>query len=394
MKFLGRNADFRLHMERAGLAYSGTDPVITGTPADDHLTGISTTSAQVLRGLAGDDYLALPENFGGDAYGSSGDDELHGADFSNFSGPITNRLFGEAGNDLLFGGNANAYAVVRNEMDGGSGNDTLQGGGRTTAYANVTNVMHGGAGEDRILGADGATNQAFGDAGSDVITGGNTYGGTGSPFDAVNDLHGGAGDDTITGGGGNGRSTATNTINGDAGNDTLTGGSADPFNSVSNTILGGAGNDLIKGGSASGPAGVTNDLDGGAGNDRLVGGDSDDVATVRNTLHGGAGNDVLVAGSNGGELFSPSAGNFDDLWGGAGNDTFVFRPFNHHDTIHDFAHGKDLIDLTAFTQYDELSDLNITSNAGNSIIDFGNGNEVTLLGVSSLNANDFVFFHL
>jgi Ca2+-binding RTX toxin-like protein len=356
-----------------------------------------TTSAQVLRGFAGNDYLALPESFGGDAYGGSGNDELHGADLSTSNASITNRLFGEAGHDLLVGGNAysSGYsAVVRNELDGGSGDDTLRGGGRSTIFSSVTNVLHGGAGGDHIVGADGVYNQAFGDAGDDVITGGSTYGATGSPFDAENDLHGGSGDDIITGGNGSGRSNATNTIFGDAGNDTLTGGTADPFNGVSNTIMGGAGNDLVTGGNATGPSSTINNLDGGAGNDRLVGGDSDDVATVRNTLHGGAGNDVLVAGSNGRELFNPSAGNFDDLWGGAGNDTFVFRPFNLQDTIQDFAHGKDLIDLTALTQYDELSDLNITSSAGNSIIDFGGGNEVIVLGVSSLAANDFVFFHL
>jgi Ca2+-binding RTX toxin-like protein len=55
-----------------------------------------------------------------------------------------------------------------------------------------------------------------------------------------------------------------------------------------------------------------------------------------NTLNGMGGNDTL----NG-------MGGSDVLWGGAGNDTFVFEGFAdpRMDTIADFEHGKDRIDL-------------------------------------------------
>jgi len=75
------------------------------------------------------------------------------------------------------------------------------------------------------------------------------------------------------------------------------------------------------------------------GNDDLQGQNGID------TIYGGSGNDKITGG-----------GDADHLWGGSGNDTFVFTAVgdslsNAPDTIHDFHHGFDKIDVTAIDAY-------------------------------------------
>ncbi len=78
------------------------------------------------------------------------------------------------------------------------------------------------------------------------------------------------------------------------------------------TINGLAGNDVIDASAMSSP-GMRFILNGGDGND---------------VLHGGAGNDVLI--------------------GGAGADRFAFSGDNGTDTIADFVHGVDVIELIGY----------------------------------------------
>jgi glucose/arabinose dehydrogenase len=105
------------------------------------------------------------------------------------------------------------------------------------------------------------------------------------------------------------------------------------------------------------------------------------------TLYGGAGNDFLDGGT----------GN-DTLIGGLGNDTFVAAPGGGADTIVDMSAGPgpgDRIDLTAFTGIHALSDVMARASqaGGNTVIDFGNGDTLTLDGVvkTTLSADDFIF---
>ncbi len=73
-----------------------------------------------------------------------------------------------------------------------------------------------------------------------------------------------------------------------------------------------------------------------AGDDTLQGMDGND------TIYGGSGNDILVGGKGA-----------DNLWGGSGNDTFRYgattdsNATNGIDTIQDFHHGSDKIDVSA-----------------------------------------------
>jgi VCBS repeat-containing protein len=76
------------------------------------------------------------------------------------------------------------------------------------------------------------------------------------------------------------------------------------------------------------------------GNDDLKGQNAND------TIYGGSGNDTIIGGGGG-----------DHLWGGSGNDTFVFTNIGDSssgdlDTIHDFHHGFDKIDVTQINSGD------------------------------------------
>jgi Ca2+-binding RTX toxin-like protein len=165
------------------------------------------------------------------------------------------------------------------------------------------------------------------------------------------DLHSQSEGFTITG------STSADTITGGAGADNITAGSGN------DTISGFAGADRLDGGAgtdtatyAASAAGVSVSLATGLGS----GGDAqgDTVINIENLI-GSAFNDVLT-GSSGTNVLSGLAGNdtlnggggADTLTGGAGSDTFLFTAIADSspkatDTITDFVHGVDIIDLSA-----------------------------------------------
>lgn len=81
--------------------------------------------------------------------------------------------------------------------------------------------------------------------------------------------------------------------------------------------------------------------------------------------------------------------------GGTGSDAFVFAAATDstastRDVIWDFTQGEDVIDVSAFASF---GDLTITQNACNTVIsttDIANDFEVQLLGVHALTQADFV----
>ena len=107
---------------------------------------------------------------------------------------------------------------------------------------------------------------------------------------------------------------------------------------------------------------------GNKGNDDLRGEDGVD------TLKGGGGNDFLWAGR-------------DDDWvtGGGGKDAFQFLIGEGHDTITDFNTRKDVF-------YADWDNVDSIAQAGNdTIIDFGDGDILTLLGVNADRINEDLF---
>jgi Ca2+-binding RTX toxin-like protein len=274
-----------------------------------------TLSADILRGGAEDDFIVA----------------LDGND----------RLYGGEGNDRLYAGQGDDY------LEGGIGDDTLYGDKERSGPNRVSegghDVLFGGAGNDQLHG-EGGDDDLFGESGTDYLNGG----------DGEDVLWGGEGDDGLSGG------NDHDNLLGGAGNDFLDGGAG------SDNLYGGAGDDDLHGGDHPGGFGGLVDepdlLSGGDGNDTLTGG-------VGDLLYGGADNDTLYGGSspyNEGATLYGEGGNdtlegglimdggdgvdflfaaegVNALYGGTGDDAFVFRHgttgemrAGEADTIHDF----------------------------------------------------------
>ncbi|MGR3197376.1 MAG: family 16 glycosylhydrolase [Paracoccus sp. (in: a-proteobacteria)] len=317
-----------------------------------------------------------------------------------------------------------AFDGLAGVLDGGGGIDTLDAsraagvtidldriGLQKTGQGDLTimnfeNVV-GGAGRDRLFGNSAGNDLSSGD-GNDQLEG---RGGDDT-------LNGGAGSDKLSGGGGNDLLLAgagNDLIFLDAGDDVIDGGTGKDRLAVSGAGAAtidlavtkaqdtGSGMDVIRN---------IESLSGGHGNDRLSGNG------LKNQLTGGDGNDTLAG-----------AGGADDLEGGAGadlvfggvdlaSDRFVFRTVadspadGGRDRIGDFVSGIDLIDLSHLDADSErrgqqdlvFADAAGTAHAlwasaaGNGVLVqadvTGDGKadfEVLVLGLKSLDADDFLF---
>lgn len=256
-------------------------------------------------------------------------------------------------------------------LTGTSGNDTLSGLGGNDSLSGLggADTLTGGNGDDTISGGTGA----------DSLSGGN----------GNDSLLGEAGNDTLSGGAG------LDTLIGGNGDDVLTGGAG------ADTLTGGGGNDTADY-SADG-AGVTVNLasgtatDGGGATDTLNGIENVTGSAFADSLTGDAGANV-ISGGNGADTITGAGGN-DTLTGGAGNDLFVITDTSGSDTITDFTPGSstdDVIDLTgvaAINNFGQLQAAATDDGNGNVVIDLGNGETLTLSGITeaSLANADFIF---
>jgi len=155
-------------------------------------------------------------------------------------------------------------------------------------------------------------------------------------------------------------------------------------NDSQNELFGADGADVLRGGKAS------DVLEGNLGNDRLYGQNGKDILTAgrgSDALYGGNGHDVLK-GNGGKDTLDGGKGN-DTYYGNNGADTFVFS--RGSDTIKDFEDDTDTILIDAsvvddpnMTQSDLLDTYGHLQN-GDAILDFGNGNLLTIENVGSLN---------
>ncbi len=306
-------------------------------------------NASLVTGIAVDNNLANGDQIGTDTFinanylrGSSHDDTLTGDDGDN-------RLRGSSGDDLIDGG-LGADQIDHNDSSAGitvdlSLNQVIDDGlGGTDTLISIENVR-GSSFADTITGDAGA-NVLLGQEGDDVLNGG----------DGNDSLVGDFGDQpTLLGG--------DDILNGGAGDDTLQGGVGN------DTLNGGADNDFI---------------DGGIGNDTLNGGAGTDF------LDGGAGDDVLDGGAD----------SDDNLLGGAGDDTFIFRPGYGNDIIIDFAAGagtEDTVNLinTGIEDFATLLAKTADNGSGNATITLDSGERLSFIGVSTtqLHADDFTFLN-
>src|SRR5262249_34135534 len=94
------------------------------------------------------------------------------------------------------------------------------------------------------------------------------------------------------------------------------------------------------------------------------------------TLQGTSGKDMIYA-----------TGFNDTLTGSGGADTFVFKPFQGHDTITDFVAGQDRVSVDlAGTGFASIADrlTNHTADvAGNAVITAAEGNTITFQNVTT-----------
>lgn len=374
---------------------SEQDDILMGRNGDDMLSGggnsdwlIGENGADRLYGGAGEDNLR--GNSGDDRlYGENGDDNLRGASGEDvlhggigndnlFGGIEGDRLYGDEGSDALYGENGNdqIYGGTDNDwLMGGSGADRLYGGNDAdNLRGGIGNdTLHGEQGDDNLRGA-GGQDLLDGGSGHDLLSGGSNsdqlYGSSGNDTlygENGNDrLYGGTGIDWLIGGNGADRlygSTGTDNLRGGGGNDTLH-GQGDEDN-----MRGGTGDDILYGGSG------IDTLYGGTGSDRLNGGSGNDV------LFGGNGNDILHG--DGGD---------DTMTGGYGNDRFVFNNNSGNDVITDFdVSGTETIIFSNNNSIRNMTDLEITYGAFDTMISFGN-HSITLEGTTEALQNvDFIF---
>ncbi len=242
---------------------------------DDRIDVVEDQQGRYRLGIGNDTFIGsdMAEEFGDFAY--SFDYEFMARDGSG----IRTSTF--EGDEVVYGGDGDDSIDGRGGTDflsGEAGDDTLEAGEYDSdPFGFQENVLFGGTGNDVLVGAAVAaatvySGSLFGDAGNDLLEGGN----------GQEDLDGGLGNDTVNGGDGD------DFMGGSDGRDRMSGG---------------RGNDLVHGGTGN------DNLFGDAGSDEIQG------ATGNDTLTGGAGRDLLI--------------------GGTGADRFVFASGSGKDTVLD-----------------------------------------------------------
>ncbi|MEZ5716444.1 MAG: calcium-binding protein [Paracoccaceae bacterium] len=332
---------------------------ITYDPLNDNSNSVTATLLQ-LAGIGFADVEPVPPE--PTDVGPIGSGTVFGFDRNITGSDAAEVIFGAEGGDTLAGAGGN------DTLDGGAGDDSLLGGrGFDMLFGGLGNdTLDGDIGRDRLEGGDG-DDLLTGVDDRDTLLGGDgddtLYGGPGDDTLRGNDgddqVYGSLGDDLVVGG------TGRDSLNGNYGDDTLRGtGGFD-------TVIGNVGSDAVYGGAQA------DYVDGGSGNDTVYGGGGYD------TVVGGTGNDLLTGNYNA--------------------DTFVFADGDGQDTITDFEalNGAERIDLSGVTAITGLADLELSSATSGAaiqvgadvVIDTGDGNSITLLGVSlgDLDASDFVF---
>ncbi|MGB5559958.1 MAG: calcium-binding protein [Paracoccaceae bacterium] len=359
---------------------SGFDDILCGAGARDDLRGglgndrlEGRGGHDLLHGGAGDDWLSGGggadlldggEGFDIASYGDAGagvraalgaphlnTGEAAGDSFSGIEAlegtRYADRLYGDGGDNWLWGGANNDVLV------GGSGDDHLFGGsGKDSIFGgNGNDVLYGGATRDMLDGGAGFDTASYADASRGISvklsknkgTGGDA---AGDKYKSIERLEGSDFADKVIG------------------------------SNRADQIWGGGGNDMIK------SKGGSDRLFGGGGNDRLKASGGNDL------LDGGDGNDFLD-GSKGNDRLIGGAGN-DYLKDNKGRDVFVFDEGFGADRVAGFRARDDRLEIdlaifdTAPASAAELVDTYAVVVGRNTVLDFGDGDSITLLNFHDL----------
>ena len=369
-------------------------------------------------GGAGSDTFEIPAQTGDSIYGGedSDDSDVDIIDGSSASAPVNVLYTGDEAGSYVGGGSFE-------EIEGHTltqHNDTVDASADSSGV-----VLEGLGGHDSLIGGSGA-DSIEGDIGDDYIEGGDGddtlygetsgYGGTGDDT-----LKGGAGDDYIHGGSGIDSlmgEEGNDTLYSYAGDSTLDGGSGNDRLDVylgNNTLVGGDGDDTISGGmgddSMLGESGddsfaLADDF----GSDTIIGGEtgetSGDTLDLRN-ITSDLTIDLTSADAEAGSITDgTSTGTFTEIENirlGGGADTLVLADGSGADAVE----GFDLTDSGDGTTVDQLDVSDITDadgkpvnvfdvtvsdtngdGTGDAILQFPNGESITLAGVSPSSVNN------
>jgi serralysin len=299
----------------------------TGNAGNNIISGYGAGN-NTINGLEGNDTL----------YGGEGDDILNGGEDNDYidggngndildgSGDSTglDTFVGGSGNDTY--GIYNSAAIISEDVAGGI--DTVWSAVNYTLAANVENMYlvgniaaTGNVGNNIISGYSIGNNTIYGLGGNDIL-----YGGEGNDY-----LSGGEGDDYLDGGNsndvldGSGDSVGIDTFSGGSGDDTY-----GIYNSATVVIENaGEGNDTVW-------SAVNYILAANIENIYLVGNINGTGNAGSNTIYGYGVGDNIIDGGDG----------IDNLFGGAGNDTFILSK-NSADNIGDFEVGNDKLQISA-----------------------------------------------
>ncbi len=328
-----------------------------------YLYSTSEVTALIINGNDGSDTIQINSLLSGvslTADGGSGNDTIKVA--ASVMNAVT--LTGGTGNDLLVGGrgNDNLDGGADNDwLNGGEGSDTLTGGLGNDVYAfdnAITDQMdtvveQASAGAD-LLNFSTLTTSVTVDLTSITALATMAHrtivGETSSQAANFENVYGGSANDTLLG------NSANNLLMGNGGNDTLKGLDGN------DQLSGGEGNDMLVGGTGSDAISGDNGCDrlnGGEGSNLLNGGAGNDVYAFDNALAnqvdtvvelGASGTDILdfsaMTDNVNANLTSDTAlatmnrriiqtggtgqaANFENVFGGAGNDTLIGNAANN-----------------------------------------------------------------
>ena len=290
---------------------------------------------------------------------------------SGYGNALDNVITGNSGNNALKGYDGN------DTLDGGLGNDTLTGGMGDDTYVldNAGDVVVELAGQGIDTVRAGFSYVLDVNLENLTLTGTAAVNGTGNGSDNIlignsgaNTLIGGVGSDRLDGG------VGADTLVGGVGNDTYVVDSASDI--VTENV--GEGSDTVE-------ASVSYVLGANVENLHLTGtlGRSGYGNELNNQLGGNSGNNSLK-GYGGNDLLDGGLGD-DTLSGGLGADVFIFNASSGHDTVTDFvASQSDMFNVHTYSNGTAFGGgVTITADGlGNTIIDLGGGNNVTVTGAS------------
>ncbi|WP_258767759.1 S-layer family protein [Bradyrhizobium arachidis] len=402
------------------------------------VTGDASSGTDTLRSIEAIQGTNFSDTYDATNFGVTGAiDPATGLPYANVgNNGAFNQFEGMGGNDIITG-NGSTRLIYTNATGPVSITFSLNGWTSTTSGASGTVTGDGSVGTDTFSGVGSVSGSSF----ADTITGSN------NPNNTSEEFAGRAGNDFIDGKAGFDRAfynndgsasgiqvdMASGAVTGDAatGTDTLRSVEAIRGTAFSDTYVatnfgasgpnvgdfgtlnefeGMAGNDAITGNGNTRIAfynaldGVTVDLAAGNSHGTASGdlaGTGTDTFTGVNAVRGSAFADVILGDANANTLDGRDGndriagrGGADTLTGGNGADTFVYADGDGADTITDFDRTQgDTIDLTGLSGLFTLADVQskATVSGGNTIINVGSGNTLTLIGVTSLQQSDFIF---